>query len=141
VRVHLGLITIPLLILLAACGGGMSKEEVVKEGDKICVRTADEIFKLGNPQTAEEVNAYGSKASKVYGSAVEDFKELDPPNEGKEDFEVFVEALEDRVRVADRLADAQGEQITDLIVEAMASEKKSYEAAEAYGFERCGPPA
>jgi len=130
--------TLLLSLLLAACGGGMSKEEVVKEGDKICQKASDEIDKVEEPRKIEDVKTYGPKVSEIVGSAVDDLKELDPPDEGKKDFDAFLAAAEEQADVADKLKDAEGEQeVQELLTKAGESDSKGKTAAKAYGFKAC----
>lgn len=125
-------------LLLAACGGGRSKEEVVAEGDKICQRTTDEIGKVEAPQSVEEVKAYGPEVAAIIRPAVDDLKKLDPPDDGREDFDAFVGAAEEQGKLADQLKDADGEQeVRDLLARGAELDSKSNAAARAYGFKAC----
>jgi len=138
VRSPFGLAAVFLSLVLAACGGGMSKEEVVREGDRICRSTTAEIDKIEEPQNVEDVKTYGPKVAKVIGAAVEDLKELDPPDEGRKDFDVFVEAAGEQASLAEQLKDAPDEDaVRALLVKSTESDMKGNAAAKAYGFKTC----
>ncbi len=139
-RPPVGLAAAPLLLslVLAACGGGMSKEEVVREGDKICQRTTDEINKIEEPQKVEDVKTYGPKVSKVIRAAIDDLKDLDPPDDGRDDFDTFIEAAGEQAGLADQLKAAEGEQeVQTLLAKSAESDSKGNTAAKAYGFKTC----
>ena len=93
--------TLGLLALLVAagCGGdddsGPSKAEIVKETDEICVEAIDEAreYTRNNPppKPSEGPAKVIEETVRIGEDAVGRFEELDPPAEGKEDFESFLD--------------------------------------------------
>jgi hypothetical protein len=65
-----------LVLPLAACGGGLSKAELVKQGDAICKRVNDQVAKQQEPTNAADLAALAKKTVKISDPAIEDMDAL-----------------------------------------------------------------
>ena len=146
-----------LVVGLAACGGDgggggapapkpaeSAKQEIIRKADKICADAQAEAGKVKQPKGAdpEAVQTYIRKVARVQEQAVADIKALQPPPEGKAEFDKFVAANEELSESFDGLIEAVEER--DKAAFAKVNRKiqensaKAQSAAQAYGFKTCG---
>jgi hypothetical protein len=69
-----------LIMPLAACGGGLSKAELVKKGDAICKRVNDEVAKQQEPTNADDLARLARKTVEISDPAIDDMDALEPPD-------------------------------------------------------------
>ena len=70
-----------LAVVLAGCGGGgggsrLSHDELVKQGDAICVAASGEIDKLGDPASLADVARVGAKLATIRSGETDELAAL-----------------------------------------------------------------
>jgi hypothetical protein len=103
VRVGLAIV---LLVLLAGCGGGSSRESFVDDANGICRESNERVKALGTPESFTDTLLYARRAEDAVGDELDELRELDPPAELEGDFEAYLTTLEARRRELELLADA-----------------------------------
>ena len=150
-----------LVVGLAACGGdgggggggggapppkpaGSSKQEIIEKADKICQQGQAEVSRLKEPNVRNPpaVQRYIKQIAKVQEEAVADIKALQPPPEGKPEFDKFVAANEELTESFDGLVEAVGkgdqQAVARINKKIQENSLKAQSAAQAYGFKTCG---
>jgi hypothetical protein len=131
-----------LFVPLVACGGGLSKEELVSKGDAICKRVNDEIAKEPEPKTAEDVQALARKTVEISDPAIEDMEALEPPSELEKDFDAFVASLKKQRNLTKEIGDAAGAgdaaKIQELGADAGKAQEEYRTLSGKIGFKECG---
>ena len=149
-----------LVVGLAACGGdggggggggapapkpaGSSKQEIIQKADEICADAQAEVAKVRQPKGNDPraVQQYIKKVARVQEEAVADIKALQPPPEGKAEFDKFVAANEELSESFDGLIEAVDERDRKAFARVNAkiqeNSAKAQAAAQAYGFKTCG---
>ena len=147
-----------LVVGLAACGeeggggaappapqpSGASKQDVVRQADRICQDAQSKATKIKQPKgrDPEAVQRYIKQVAEVQDEAVSEIKALSPPPEGKAEFDKFVQANEELNESFDGMIEAVDER--DRKAFARVNKKiqensaKAQSAAQAYGFKTCG---
>jgi hypothetical protein len=127
---------------LAACGGGLSKAQLVKQGDAICKRVNAKVAKQKEPTTAADLAALARQTVKLSDPAIGDMEALEPPDELKQTFDAFVASLKQQRDLTKQIGDAAGkgdtvkiEQIANRAQKAQTDYKK---LADKIGFKECG---
>lgn len=136
------------LLGLTACGGGDSgdsKAEVVTKANEICSQAEQQSRAYtedhDQPQSPEQVNAALAEDARITKQVADKLDELDPPEDGKENFDTFVASQQKSAALYDQQVNASktgddkeflnsSEQLLDKTDDA----KKS---AEAYGLTDC----
>ena len=131
-----------LIVPLAACGGGLSKSELVAKGDAICKRVNARIAKQPDPQSAADLKRLAQRTIKVYDPAIDDMKALDPPSELESDFKKFVASLRRLRDLTKRIGDAAGEgdtaKIKHVSTDAQKVQQEYRRLTGKIGFKECG---
>ena len=132
----------PLLLVVAGCGGGLSKGEFVAKGDAICKRVNARIAKQPDPQSASDLKGLAQRTSKIYDPAIDDMEALDPPSELESDFKKFVASLKRQRDLTEQIGDAAGAGDTAKIQKAGADAQKVQQEYRRLtgriGFKECG---
>ena len=132
----------PLLLVVAGCGGGLSKDEFVAKGDAICKRVNARIAKQPDPQSASDLKGLAQRTSKIYDPAIDDMEALDPPSELESDFKKFVASLKRQRDLTEQIGDAAGAGDTAKIQKAGADAQKVQQdyrrLTGKIGFKECG---
>jgi hypothetical protein len=127
---------------LAACGGGLSKSELVSEGDAICKRVNDQIAKEPEPKTAKDLQALADKTVEISDPAIEDMEALEPPGELEKDFDAFVASLKQQRDLTKKIGDAAGAgdtaEIQKLGADAQKAQAEYQRLSGKIGFKECG---
>ena len=130
------------LAALAGCGdSGGDKATYVKAGNGVCTTYANEIAKLGQPDTLTEIGPYLARAMPVLERAVGKLEKLDPPSDLKDGYEKFRDAASATVQRANdlRRAAAAGDtvEVEALLAEAAKASSARAELAKAAGLRAC----
>jgi hypothetical protein len=111
------LVTLLALLLLAACGGGSSRESYVADALEICEEAETRLRNLGTPESFAQTQLYARQAKDAVGDQIRDLRELSPPPELEAAYANYLATLERRLRQLELLADAADRNRMDLIQE------------------------
>jgi hypothetical protein len=140
-RVHAAAAVLPVL-LVAACGGGLSKAELVAKGDAICKRINTRMAKEPDPKTTADLQRLAKRTVELSDPAIEDMEKLEPPGELEADFKKFVASLKDQRDLTKQLGAAAGEddtaKVQDLLGDAQKSQDEYRRLTGKIGFKECG---
>jgi len=95
--------------LVAGCGGGLSKSELVAKGDAICARVNKQIAKEPDPKTAADLERLAQRTVEISGPAIKDMEALEPPGELEGDFDKFVASLKRQRDLTQQIGEAAGD--------------------------------
>ena len=141
-RAHAAVTALLIILPLAACGGGLSKSELVKQGDAICKSVNDQVAKEPDPTTAADLAALAKKTVKISDPAIEDMEALEPPSELEKDFDAFVASLKKQRDLTKQIGDAAAAGDTAKIQQVGADAQKAQQEyrrlAGEIGFKECG---
>jgi Tfp pilus assembly protein PilP len=134
------LIAVLALLALAGCGGD-EKDDVISEGDQICREANGKLEDLEEPDELSGLPDYARQARPIFDDAVEDLKALEPPDDGRESFDEFIERSEELAAALEEL-EVAGSDTTDAELQAMSDRigeitDEANAAAADYGFEDC----
>ncbi|MFN8159611.1 MAG: hypothetical protein U0R52_01005 [Solirubrobacterales bacterium] len=90
------------ILLVSGCGGGGSRERIAAQANSECARAYSRLSLVNNLTTAQNTRA---KAA-IDKSLLADLGRLDPPDDGREDFDRFVAARRRLVRADAAALDA-----------------------------------
>jgi hypothetical protein len=140
-RAHAAVVAL-LVLPLAACGGGLSKGELVAKGDAICKRVNAQIAKEPEPKDAAGLQKLAEKTVAISNPAIEDMEALEPPDELADDFKKFVALLEQQRDLTKQIGDAAGKDDTTKIqqvgTEAQKAQTEYRKLSDKIGFKECG---
>ena len=128
--------------LVAGCGGGLSKSELVAKGDAICARVNKQIAKEPDPKTAADLERLAQRTVEISGPAIKDMEALEPPGELEGDFDKFVASLNRQRDFTRQIGEAAGDGDTAKVQRVGADAQKAqaeYNRVSAkIGFKQCG---
>jgi hypothetical protein len=131
-----------LILPLAACGGGLSKAELVKKGDAICKRVNDEVAKQQEPTNADDLAKLAKETVKISDPAIDDMDALEPPDELEKDFDKFVASLKHQRDLTKQIGDAAAKgdtvKIQQVANEAQKAQAEYRRLSDKIGFKECG---
>ena len=131
-----------LLLAFVACGGGLSRGELVAEGDKICKRVNDQIGKEPEPKSVAELESLAKKTVSVSDPAIKDMQALEPPDDLEDDFALFVASLKEQrdltARIGEAAADRDVAKIQEIGAAAERAQGEYREVSRKIGFKECG---
>ncbi len=132
----------PLLLLVAGCGGGLSKDELVAQGDAICKRVNTRMAKEPDPQSAADLQRLAKRTVEISDPAIDDMAALEPPGELESDFKKFVASLKRQrdftKQIGDAAATGDTAKIQKLGAEAQKAEQEYRRLTGKIGFKECG---
>ena len=135
-------VAVLIILPLAACGGGLSKGELVAEGDKICKKVNDQVAKEPEPVNAKDLQALAEKTVEISDPAIEDMEELEPPDDLEKDFDAFVASLKKQRDLTEQIGKAAGAgdtaKIQELGTEAQKAQEEYRRLSNKIGFKECG---
>jgi hypothetical protein len=131
-----------LIVPLAACGGGLSKAELVKKGDAICKRVNTEVAKQQEPTDAADLAALAKKTVKLSDPAIDDMEALKPPDELEKTFDAFVASLKKQRNLTKDIGDAAAKgdtaKIQQVATDAQKAQTQYRKLSDKIGFKECG---
>ena len=139
-RAHAAAALLPLLI--AACGGGLSKGELVAKGDAICARINKQIAKEPDPKTARDLERLANRTVELSDPAIKDMEALEPPSELESDFDKFVASLKRQRDLTKKIgaAAAGGDtaEVQKIGAQAQKAQDEYRRLTGKIGFKECG---
>jgi hypothetical protein len=131
-----------LLVLVAACGGGLSKAQLVAKGDAICKRINARMAKEPDPTTTADLQRLAKRTVELSDPAIDDMEALEPPSELEDDFEKFVASLKRQRDLSKETGDAAGDDDTAKVKEIGTQAQKAQDEYRRLtgkiGFNECG---
>ena len=130
------------LVLVAGCGSsGGNKAVYVKTGDETCNAYANDIAKLGQPETLTQIGPYLAKAMPLLERVAARLEKLDPPSDLADAYKKFRDAARATVDRATRLRaaaqDGDTAEVKALLAEAAKASADRATLAKAAGLEAC----
>jgi hypothetical protein len=130
---------------LAACGSesGLSKQDLVAKGDKLCTEARRVAPKPPSQQSFQTVERYLDELDKSTTATLAKFKKLKPRESQRKDFEAFLAGAERRLKTIREARDAararDGGRVTAALAREQQQERVAYRrAATKLGFKVCG---
>jgi hypothetical protein len=93
-----------LLVLVAGCGGGNSRNDFMGDTLAICAKANARVKALGTPVSFTDTQLYARQSKDAVGDEIDELRELTPPPELEDSFAAYLATLEQRHRQLDRLA-------------------------------------
>ena len=139
-RRHAAVALLPLLV--AGCGGGLSKEELVAKGDAICKRVNTRMAKEPDPKSAADLERLAKRTVEISDPAIKDMEKLEPPSELESDFENFLASLKRQRNLTKKIGEAAAEgdtaQIQQIGADAQSAQQEYRRLTGKIGFKQCG---
>src|SRR5215210_2253595 len=127
--------------LVAGCGGGLSKSELVAKGDAICARVNKQIAKEPDPENAADLERLAKRTTEISGPAIKDMEGLEPPSELEDDFDKFVASLKRQRDLTEEIGEAAGDGDTAKVqrigADAQKAQAEYTRVSAKIGFEQC----
>ena len=98
-----------LLLAVAGCGGGTSREDYVEDATAICQEMTQRIKDLGAPESFTDTQLYARRAKDAVSDGIRELNDLEPPAELEDGFESYLDTLLLRREQLDLLATAADE--------------------------------
>lgn len=121
-------------LVLTACGGGgarLSKDEYLKQADKICKGATTETDKIAAPASENALPQYIAEVAKVAKKMLKDLRALDGPKADEKKvsaiYDAYEKALDAIVADPNALMTAKDSPFTE-----------AGKQAQSYGFKECG---
>jgi hypothetical protein len=95
-----------LLVLVAGCSGGNSRNDFVNDALEICRTSNERVQALGTPESFTDTQLYARQSKDAVGDEINGLRELTPPAELEEAFAQYLATLEQRRRQLELLAEA-----------------------------------
>ena len=131
-----------VLLVVAGCGGGLSRDELVAKGDAICKRVNTRMAKEPDPQSAADLERLAKRTVQISDPAIADMKALDPPGALESDFKKFVASLKRQRDLTKEIGDAAAAGDTAKIqkvgADAQKAEQEYRRLTGKIGFNECG---
>ena len=131
-----------LLLLVAGCGGGLSKDELVAKGDAICKRVNTRMAKEPDPKTAADLERLAKRTVEISDPAIKDMEALEPPSELESDFENFLASLKRQRNLTEKIGEAAAAgdtaKIKQIGADAQDAQEEYRRLTGKIGFKQCG---
>jgi hypothetical protein len=131
-----------LVLLVAGCGGGLSKDELVAKADAICKRVNQRMAKEPDPKSAADLERLAKRTVAISNPAIRDMEALEPPDELKADFKKFIASLKQQLDLTKKIgaAAAKGDTagIQKVGADAQKAENEYRRLTGKIGFKECG---
>ena len=139
-RRHAAVALLPLLV--AGCGGGLSKDELVAKGDAICKRVNTRMAKEPDPKSATDLERLAKRTVEISDPAIKDMEKLEPPSELESDFENFLASLKRQRKRTKKIGEAAAEGATAKVqqigADAQSAQEEYRRITGKIGFKQCG---
>ena len=99
-------VTLLVLVLVAGCGGGNSRDNFVSDALEICRTSNERVEALGTPESFTDTQLYARQSEDAVGDEIDALRELTPPPELEDGFAQYLATLELRRRQLELLAQA-----------------------------------
>ena len=99
-------LTIGLVVVLAGCGGGSSRQNFIEDASAICAHTTDRVRALGTPDSFTATQLFARQAKDAVGDGIDELDDLTPPEELDDAFVRYLATLDGRRTVLDRMGEA-----------------------------------
>jgi hypothetical protein len=133
-----------VLLLAAACGGGVSRQDFAAQADPICARVSSALQDLGQPQSPTELVSYLEKFVPLTSNGVDDLRKVKPPEKDRDVYDKWIETLaQETDKAKEALAATQaGDQKTSVAAlgEVDQLNTKSNGLAADLGLHDCAQP-
>ncbi len=130
------------LLFIAACGGGLSKGELVAKGDAICARVNEQVAQEPDPKTAEDLERLANRTVEISDPAIKDMEALEPPGELESDLDKFVASLKRQRDLTKKIGAAAAEgdtaEVRRLGAQAQKAQDEYRRLTGKIGFKDCG---
>jgi hypothetical protein len=136
-------LVLAVLVLGAGCGGdeGLSREEFVSEAEAICDEFDQRVNEVDEPESPADVERYVNEVRPVVENGLNELRELQPPEEFQERWDVLMarndeglEALDDLAQAGANGDEARVQEISD---DAARRDEESDRIALELGLEKC----
>jgi hypothetical protein len=131
-----------VLLLVAGCGGGLSKKELVAKADAICTRVNKQVAKEPDPKTTKDLERLAKRTVEISDPALDDMDALKPPSDLESDFKKFVAILRKQRDLTKEIGAAAGKGDTAAIQKVGAKAQKAQDEYRRLtgkiGFKECG---
>jgi hypothetical protein len=125
-----------------ATDGGLSRAELISEGDAICEEYDQRTQEIPPPQSLGDVDEFVGETRTVIREGIDELKELQPPEELADDYNQWISESEVNLGLLDELeeAAAAGDEARtqELLTEAQEAGARTDRFAADMGFEECG---
>jgi Tfp pilus assembly protein PilP len=132
-----------VLVLAAGCGGDdrLSREEFVSEAEAICEDFDQRVNEVDEPESADDVERYVNEVRPVVEDGLDELRELQPPEEFEERWDVLMARNDDGLEALDDLAQAgaNGDEarVQEISEDATRRDEESDRIALELGLEKC----
>ena len=131
-----------LLVLVAACGGGLTKSQLVAKGDAICKRINTRMAKEPDPTTTADLQRLAKRTVELSDPAIDDMEALEPPSELESEFENFLASLKRQRNLTQKIgqAAAAGDtaEVQQIGADAQNAQEEYRRLTGKIGFKQCG---
>lgn len=131
-----------LLLALASCSEGPSKEEFIEQADAICAEADAKTEGLDVPRTPQGLAEFVDRAQEISEDLLADIRALEIPEEGRETIEQMLQKIEETIAfLPDVQEAAESGDLRDIGRIGRRVQESAAEAnrlAQEYGLEQCG---
>lgn len=138
-----------MLLGAAACGGGggdrLSREELVEQGDAICVDFENRVEEVQEPQDEGDIARYIDEVRPIVEEGADELDDLNPPEDLEDDYNRWIELNREGLDSFDELSSAAEEgdeqRMQEITADLDGKQAEADRLAESIGFEECGADA
>jgi hypothetical protein len=136
-------LVLAVLVLGAGCGGdeGLSREEFVSEAEAICDEFDQRVNEVDEPKSPADVERYVNEVRPVVENGLNELRELQPPEEFQERWDVLMARNDEGLEALDDLAQAgaNGDEarVQEISEDAARRDEESDRIALELGLEKC----
>ena len=129
-------------LIAAGCGGGPSKEDYVADFNEICQESNEKIQKIKRPRTIRDIAPFMRESRGVLEGSIKEAEDLELPDEDKKQFESYIKANRESLKVLDDIEKASAKNDTagvrKLFAQTTVENQKRDIQAKKLGLDRCG---
>jgi hypothetical protein len=136
-------LVLAVLVLGAGCGGdeGLSREEFVSEAEAICDEFDQRVNEVDEPESPADVERYVNEVRPVVENGLNELRELQPPEEFQERWDVLMARNDEGLEALDDLAQAgaNGDEarVQEISEDAARRDEESDRIVLELGLEKC----